>query len=295
MVKMFRRNPALASYVRDISIHIKLVSKRREESYNPADFLPILSLFPKLCGIVLLTEDCETGTALAAEVAAAQSNSGHLPQLMSLVLELERPTDSHLVYNLLALWPSIQYLSCNSGCFGNLPVPVTRPNFTLRHLGLENMPPPQVLEWLLPSQTSLQSLHMYPYGDWRSTTQSFLERYGSGLSSLRLDYAKEELFQYCPNLEELNIMYMMSGEVIESFPKGLKRVGIGYPTPEGNAPLVRLVRSLPDLRLLTVPDFMEVEECNEVEDVARRNGVTVVYKVARKWVSFCIVRSAFRC
>lgn len=283
LVKVFERNPILASYVRSISIHISLVSEKGGKSYSVADLIPIVSLFPKLSGLVIRTRDYETGEAIASRAIGAKADrSIRLPRLIS--LELDHGANSRLAYSLLRLWPSIQHLTCFGTYFGYLPLPGPRPNFVLRHLGLDDLPSTQILDWLLPQKT-LQSVHLNLGSDWQGAIRPFLERHGPGLRSLRLDYVTEAFIRCCPNLEELDVRHMMlafSDETIESFPKCLKHIRIRHPTL-GTAPLVRLVSSLPELRWLRLPRAMKwllgAEERTELEDLARRHGVTVSYEV----------------
>jgi len=229
------------------------------------------------------TGGSSTGKALTAEVTASQPTfCNELPKIVS--LELKTGGYSHLIYTLLGIWPSLQRLTCNSGCFEYPPLPGPRPDFALQHLGLDDLPSPEVLEWLIPQKT-LRSFHVKVEFDYRETIQPFLERYGPGLRSLRLECVTEPFLRCCPNLEELDIRYMtlaVNDDLIETFPRTLRRVCIRY-AAFGSSSLFAMIRSLPNLRVLTLPanlrykKLLEEEDWVDFSDLARRYGVLVEY------------------
>jgi hypothetical protein len=298
------RGHLLGSYVRHLNIQIGILRSTLTlgSGYSPEEFLPILSLFPRLYELSLYTVDAE---AVVVKYIAAWGSSSTLPQLRALTLHGPSPSSS-LLYRLLEFWPTIQYLTFNNTTY---PPPPESSNLRLVYLSYHMPVSPGILQWLVPDSIhSLQilKLHMAWNLDDDSATVHLVERQGAYIRSLELFNLPEtihRLFALLPNLEELDIEFLehpIPQNVIESIPSTLKHIRIRGLPDEGilSDSAVVLVRRLPNLRIVTLPlCSSESEEWSEAmidswrgfEAVCAHRGVSVVRDSRlSRFVSVCL-------
>lgn len=271
---------ALGSYLRSLDLRI---GPANHMGYPPHELPLILSFFPRLYELHLnssvLALDDETIQKLRTLVAGTPTHY----RLRCLKWFGPNP-QSNMMYQLLDLWPTIQFLY-----IGN-PIacepPPQRPNFTLYEIGYIKPPTTNVLKWLIPEH-SLRVVYLQDDNTESDTTKLF-NREGPHILSVRIQtytLFSASLVSRCPRLKELN-MGPLPKELTEdmngTIPRSLEHLRIRE-DPDSIAVILKVLDGLPALRVITLP--IKVRKLKGVEDLEARcvkQSVQLVYSSAAK-------------
>lgn len=291
-------NPIIGSYVRCIKLSVGLEQKSHKNgAYSSSEFLQIITMFPRLYEIYIHAATPATDHDL---VTTLDNHAlAPLPPIKSLKFTSVKRS-SLLLYRLLALWPSIEFLSFDQENFLQVASPPQEtPSFRLKQLEYQSPPPLEVLEWLVPNE-SLQILHLKQSSpglgqESKRRSEAFVALQGPSLRSLRvssMDVLSPITFTLCSNLEELDVTHMtmeLQDQVIQSLPKTIYHLRVRDTTFVGGA-LRSLIRVLPNLRRLTLPKKLKWLTGNRREHLVEFQrecvecDVSVVYETFWKYV-----------
>jgi len=240
------------SYVRHLTLDLSQPPGR--VAYSPHEFLPMISLFPRLYELELCCFNFETFDALIAALDAA--NPLELPQLRALKLTA-MGRGSNLLFRFLELWPSIRFLSFNIGRHVSPPPVVPQLDLHLLQVGYLIPPTLETLRWLIPNHSLRIFEVKSQLGD---STEPFLAEEGKYLHSLRIPNLFEQttvLLPLCTNLEELDVNYLLIkylGRITDSFPATLEHIRIRRLVCDWTE-IRDFIRAMspPNLRLITLP------------------------------------------
>lgn len=228
-----------------------------------------------------------------------------------------------ILYQLLSIWPNIQFLNIRSAMSNSLPWgdgptsvlqsnadnagEVTRRDgatIRLHDLVLSSMLPPAAVAWLLAS--SADSLRTLELGEQRNLGEKEILRYilpcTPRLRSLRLwcyDYETAALLRMCTSLEELvfcNLQFPLHCPLVLNLPPTIKHLSVRV---SGDRQLVKLQRvveavdKLPNLKVLTCNRDAQREHRSDFETLkwtCSMKGAEVVVSDAptENWVSVMI-------
>jgi hypothetical protein len=304
--EIFEANPLLGSFVRSISISVSDKTLPGRGAFTAPELVQILSFFPNLYHLQLSSFNPTSDNNV---VFTFELQEDLVPRHIRSLTFSTSARDSELLYYFLTLWPSIEFLTIASVSLRALPL--TQPTFHLKQLTYNDPPSLEALTWLVPNHT-LRYLHLTAgfdqYEGDKEISYAFLQREGAYLRSLRL-YSIEGpnlgLLALCPNLEELDVEYMdlgVPGGVLEVLPRGLEHLHVRNITAWGSVALRDMVRVLPRLRVLTVPDgakldlarhWVNVIPLEMFERECGLRGVEVVYEAAQRFPGLVSLRFGF--
>ncbi|KDQ62370.1 hypothetical protein JAAARDRAFT_149190 [Jaapia argillacea MUCL 33604] len=161
---------------------------------------------------------------------------------------------SPAIYQLISLWPSIQFLRIGSE-FVASPPPYPS-NLALYELALHRLPSPEIVTWLLAS--SKDTLRIFDCRDILSHgLTSILSPYAPSLRSVRLLRYSEQTANFlslCINLEEFAVYHIPLVTGFKNLPQSIEHFVFLNPTWSGShtlQPVIAAVKSLQKLHTVT--------------------------------------------
>jgi len=165
---------------------------------------------------------------------------------------------SPIIYQLISLWPHIQFLTIGAE-IDTLP-PSKLPGIRLHELMLfRSLIPSESLEWLLTN--SVDSLQILELRDVPGRQiKSIMTNYGPRLRSLRLlRYNKDsaDILRLCTQLEELVLYHIPTVIELKDLPPTIEHFSFRNPAnAELCAVMVPLIDTLPNLRVVTFDEHV---------------------------------------
>ncbi|EPQ54617.1 hypothetical protein GLOTRDRAFT_43638, partial [Gloeophyllum trabeum ATCC 11539] len=268
------RGRRLGGYVRRLDIWVG----PSPEWHTPAVFVTILRDCPNLyelnftpVGMYAFEE-----TVLAQLMELCQSTGPHVRALRPIGVGVQSP----IIYQLLAVWPSVKFLHLSSELIAS--PPDEPPGFSLYELTLSRNVPQEITTWFLTrSEASLQilTLRELPGPDLVNT----LSRHGPRIRSIRFfDYGKRTaaLVRACSNLQEV-VLYKLASVRDLDLPPSVEHLSFRTPfwekTPKhALRPILEVIPTLPALWLVTGDqDIRGYEEWPLLQHMCEERGVTL--------------------
>jgi hypothetical protein len=196
-------------------------------------------------------------------------------QLRALRL-LRFAAESVIIFQLISVWPTIQYLTIGSEL--TIPPPIPLPNIKLHELSFfRTSIRPRCLEWLLSGSES--SLRILQFRDTPGQQMKrIVRKHTQHLRSLRMQrYDKDtaDILRSCTRLEELVLFQLPIFMEVKDLPLTIEHFSFYF---RGSAiirhPLIALIDTLPNLRVITCdkdvkqyPDFDAIRTACNVKHV----------------------------
>ncbi|OSX59898.1 hypothetical protein POSPLADRAFT_1035402 [Postia placenta MAD-698-R-SB12] len=222
-------------------------------SLRPTEFLTLLDHCPRLYELILRAYNVHAfEEPLTRALGALASDPARTP-LRALSL-LRAGVQSPLLYQLLAVFPSVRFLRLGSEMAA--PLPKSPASVALTELVLYRLPSPRILSWLLASSLStLAILDLRDAPDVQLT--EILAPHGPRLRSLRLlryNARGAALIRLCPALEELVLFQLSTFLPLANLPQTLEHLSFrdfSWTSNPSLQTIIAAIETLPRLRLLT--------------------------------------------
>jgi hypothetical protein len=163
---------------------------------------------------------------------------------------------SPIIYQLIALWPRIQFLTIGAE-IDALP-PTQMPVIRLHELLLfRSLIPSEFLDWLLSnSESSLQilGLHDVPGQQIKSVLAKHIGPRIRSLRMLRFNRDSAYIMRLCTHLEELVLHHIPIVVELKDLPRTIEHLSIRSAVL--HAPIIPLIGTLPNLRVVTFDENM---------------------------------------
>ncbi|KZV83177.1 hypothetical protein EXIGLDRAFT_324174 [Exidia glandulosa HHB12029] len=206
-----------------------------------------------------------------------------LPNVRSLVLEVW-PTMSRIPFQILQQTPNLRCLRLQRE-LASWP-PALAPPFKLYELSVRRPPKDHALAWLLRSATdSLVVLESYDVPG--PAMRSFLAEHGAQLQSLRVfvhSFAWRTPLRACVALKEYKMVRMPTIQPLFELPKTIEHLAFANQGKDSIAPVTRLVKSLPNLRIITHDAWSaEQDDFLDLRNVCEQIGVALRVETFPFW------------
>ena len=244
------RGKILGSYIRMLNIHVGVVSSPKC-GLSSHEFIRLLSFCSRIYCLTLHSGIYKFTT----ESVNSLRNIAAKTNLRALNLA-ECGRQSPILYQLLSIWPSIQFLRIGCG-FQALP-PSAQSKIQLYELVLscgEHMPS-QTLDWLLSSsQTSLEILELWD--EVGPQMKNLVAKHSKYLRSLRIPCHNKvcaEAVDLCPKLEELALVVYQSTAFTQfrNLPSSIQHFAIHNSANRPlHHPVISAIDTLPNLRVVS--------------------------------------------
>ncbi|KAI0372196.1 hypothetical protein BV20DRAFT_103597 [Pilatotrama ljubarskyi] len=275
------RGRTLGQHIRVLEI---FVGEKSGLDLDDADLVDILGRTPRLY-------------ELALRVAGIHQFSVHtmenLMRLAAASLRIRALTllscgiQSPILYQLLQVWPSIEFLFI--GVEIAAPPPKWSPTFRLYQLTLMRTPRYSILSWLL--STSNDSLRIISFRDAPGReVDPLLEAVGPRLRSLRLmNYSLRvaKVLEYCPNLEEFVIVQLSTLFKLDNLPRTLEHLSCRNLPSEDQSldSVIDAIANLPRLRIVTCASQAAADlKITELGHLCGSKGIELVLDETPFWV-----------
>ncbi|CCM03503.1 uncharacterized protein FIBRA_05637 [Fibroporia radiculosa] len=228
------------------------VGKLSDRALSAPGFLAVLQRCPRLYALnVRLCALHEFDKDTLAQLRTIARSKRRTP-LRALSL-MQCGVQSPVLYQLLDVWPTIQFLRIGV----ELVCPPPEPGgFQLYELAIHRMPSPDILRWLLSG--SADSLQIAEFRDIPGPQLTdLLTRHGPRLRSLRLmpfNMRATAVIRLCPNLEELVLFQLSTFLGLGALPQRLEHLSFRNYTWSSSPSLetvVATVGRLPRLRIVS--------------------------------------------
>ncbi|KAI0632157.1 hypothetical protein C8Q77DRAFT_905046 [Trametes polyzona] len=283
------RGRRLGQCVRILEVY---VGEKTGTDLDDADLVDILRRTPRLYELALRITGIHQFSVLTIEKLMHLATSDAIPgecgplRIRSLAL-LSCGIQSPILYQLLQLWPCIEflYLGVEIAC----PPPIWTQTFQLYQLTLMRTPRYSILSWLLSASTESLRIIMFRDAPGRDV-DPLLEVIGPGLRSLRfMNYIPRAaaVIRFCPRLEELVIVQLPTLFQLENLPRGLEHLSCRNLPGEDQSlgSIIHAVEDLPHLRVLTCDTkATEDERFGELERLCKSKGVECFVDEVPFWV-----------
>lgn len=266
------RGKILGSYVRSLQVNLDHTFGYADGTLDMRRFTLLLSRFPHLYELSLHVYGIQRFNELELAELRFIANTVHLRALRLLQFSIQ----SVIVYQLISVWPTIQYLTIGSAIA--VPPPIPEPRIKLRELSFfRTTIKPRCLEWLLSgSETSLQILQFRDTPGPRM--KKIVQKHAPYIRSLRMQrYDKDsaDILHLCTRLEELILFQLPIFMDVNDLPFTIEHFSFYF---RGSAiirhPLIALINNLPNLRLITCdkdveqyPDFAGIRSACDARHV----------------------------
>ncbi len=245
-----QRGRTLASYIRRTDI---IIGVQADVNLTVDDLLGLVSHCHGLYAVTLRVPRIhEFGPSMMEGLRRAHEAS--LPTPIRSLSLLLCGTQSPILYQLLAVWPSIQYLRVGTELAA--PPPIEPNKVQLYELTLFREPPLAHVEWLLSaSKNTLRILEcvVAPGSEY----DHLLEDLGKHLLSLRIFRHTRRfaaVVQFCPELKEIVITQLSSFLPLGDLPPTLEHLSFRSMSAVATIPLqpiISAIGNLPKLRLVS--------------------------------------------
>ncbi|KAH9947596.1 hypothetical protein B0H21DRAFT_807153 [Amylocystis lapponica] len=250
------RGRQLGSYVRTMEMFIE---SSDHMGHTVAGFIAVLSRCPRIYELVLCAPHLHMFDDATMD-QLRQLAHGPLQVTIRALSLLLCGIQSPLLYQLLEVWPTVQFLRLGTEL--NATPPRAPAPIKLYELVLHRTPSQEILEWLLSaSESSLQ------IADFRDVPgplfDDLLRLHGPHLRSLRLmrySARAAAVIKHCPNLEELILFQLSTFLDLARLPQTLEHLGFRNYTWSASPSLhtiITAIDSLPRLRIVTCDPHTE--------------------------------------
>ena len=238
------RASRIGTFVRRLNINV-----RSHGNVQLNGFIELLGKCPNLYELVLAIEVHELD-------AKTMDNLAHPPSPTRIVALNLRScgTQSPILFQLLSLWPSIEFLRLGTEIAARHPP--TPPTFKLYELTLLRNLRIATLEWLLSASEGHLRILEFRDPPGREIDPIF-NIHGPHLQSLRLfrhSGHANSMVQKCVGLKELVLFQISHLFRLDNLPKSLEHFGFRnfiWGEIRSYAPVIRVIEQLPNLKLVT--------------------------------------------
>ncbi|OSD07187.1 hypothetical protein PYCCODRAFT_1473793 [Trametes coccinea BRFM310] len=299
---------ALGEHVRIMEVYI---GEKSGHDLDDSDLADLLGRTPRLYELILRVTGVHQFLYGTME-RLAQLAAGHSTPSMSTSEEVEPlriraltllscGIQSPVLYQLLEVWPSIQFLYL--GFELAAPPPKWTPAFHLYELSLVRTPRLSVLQWLLSSSSDSVQILSFRDSPGRDV-DPLLREIGPRLRSLRLmDCTRRSaILPYCPNLEEFATVQLPGHLKLENLPPTLEHLSYKrlYADTQLLECVIDVLDTLPRLRALTCASQATADErFGELQRLCNSRGVRIILDEMPVWVMgariVCIEGTAEQC
>ncbi|KAJ6613279.1 hypothetical protein B0H10DRAFT_1881385 [Mycena sp. CBHHK59/15] len=284
-------NPALLSHVRVLSVALSdkpLLRIGGGESTCPVSTLvSILERCPKLYELSISSRGLFwLGLQSRSDIMAViQTNSLSIRSLRILECSVQSP----ILYELLALFPAIQFLTLG------VEIAASPPSWTPMHnfyeLSLHRTPSSEILSWLL--SASEISLRILELRDLPSVhTQADLARHCPHIQSLRLmryNAHTAAILRQCTNLSELVLLNVPTLISLPDLPPSLEHFAFVIQTHSASVdlrPVINAVSALPHLRILSFVGDPQLDQIPMLKSACDAKGAIMRQTTTHRfWVT----------
>ncbi|KAJ7505319.1 hypothetical protein B0H11DRAFT_1708669 [Mycena galericulata] len=281
------RKPALLSHVRTLAIGLSVnVPPADDMVCQVSTLVSILGHCPQLYELSISARALfSLGSESTSSIAAGVRTTGLCIRALRL---MECSVQSPILYELLALFPGVQFLTLGVEIAAS--PPTWTPTARLYELTLHRMPSSEVMVWLLSSSgTSLRILELRDLPSPR--TQSDLATCCPHIQSLRLMRYNADtaaILRQCTNLLELvllNVPMLMS---LPALPPSLEHFTLLIQTYTARVdlqPVIVAVDALPRLRTLSFIGDSHLEQIPRLQEACNAKGVTMWTTLHKFWIN----------
>ena len=284
----------LGGYVRVLELFI---GDKAGLDLDDADLADALSHTPRLYELILRVtgiHEFAMGTmekllALTSPRVSGSPSLPHTPLRIRALNLLSCGIQSPILYQLLSIWSSIEFLLVGVEIAAPPPRSLPLPSARLYQLTLMRTPRLYVLTWLL--SASMDSLRVVSFRDPPGRElDPILDTVGLRLRSLRLmnnGVRTPKLLERCPNLEELVLVQLSTVFGLEGLPGTLEHLSCrNLPEePQSLELVIAAVRMLPRLRVVTCDKRARLDEqFRELEGLCAGKGVELFADETPFWV-----------
>lgn len=270
------RSSLLASYVR--RVHISIGGAVVDQDSDVSDFIELLSHCRQVYEVTLRVQgvhDFGPETLDALRTAHQQA----LPVSIRAFGLLTCGTLSPILYQLLSVWPTVQYLRLGTELAALPPdLPV---NARLYELILWRVPRPTILQWLLSaSKDTLRILdcHTAPDRQYDHVLNDFYAQLQS-LRILRHTLPSNSMIRKCVGLRELILVQYSNFIPLGQLPQTLEHFGFRHFPGATNfslKPIISAIHNLPKLRLVSCDaSAQEHEEYASLRSICEKRNIVI--------------------
>lgn len=262
---------------------------------DDTDLADILSRTPKLYELVLrVTGIHEFAMGTMEKLRTLAGVDGglhpiHTPLRLRALSLLSCGIQSPILYQLLSVWSSIEFLFIGVEIAAPPPRSQPHPTFKLYQLTLMRTPRLYILSWLL--SASMDSLRIVSFRDAPGCElDPILDAVGPRLRSLRLmnnSVRTPKVLERCPNLEEFVLVQLSTLFGLEGLPGTLEHLSCrNLPDePQSLGSVIDAVGVLPRLRVVTCDKRARLDErFGELEGLCAGKGVELLVDETPFWV-----------
>ncbi|KAI1789648.1 hypothetical protein LXA43DRAFT_561143 [Ganoderma leucocontextum] len=291
-------------YSRTLGGHVRVlelfIGDKAGLDLDDADLADILSRTPRLYELVLRATGIHqfaTGTmeklralaGLDANTVDGHTHSAHTPLRIRALSLLSCGIQSPILYQLLSVWSSIEFLLIGVEIAAPPPRSQPHPSFKLYQLTVMRTPRLYILSWLL--SASMDSLRIVSFRDAPGRElDPILDAVGPRLRSLRLmnnSVRTPKVLERCPNLEEFVLVQLSTLFGLEGLPKTLEHLSCrNLPEePQSLDSVLEAVEVLPRLRVVTCDKRARLDErFGALEGLCAGKGVELFVDETPFWV-----------
>ncbi|KAH9891679.1 hypothetical protein C8Q73DRAFT_700339 [Cubamyces lactineus] len=282
------RGRLLGQHVRILEV---AVASKTTFDVDDADLAELLNRTPRLYELALRARGIhqfspstiERLTQLATHSTAEGSPALRVRALTILSCGIQSP----IVYQLLEIWPSIEFLYIGNELAA--PPPKWSPAFRLYQLTLMRTPRHSILSWLLSSSTDSLRIASFRDAPGRDL-DAILDVIGPRLRSLRMmNYSLRAaaVLRKCTRLEEFAIVQLSTLFALDGLPPTIKHLKCRNLPSEDQSlrSIIRAIGSLPELRVVTCdPQASADETFPELKDLCASRGVELILDEMPWWI-----------
>ncbi|KZT23427.1 hypothetical protein NEOLEDRAFT_1117999 [Neolentinus lepideus HHB14362 ss-1] len=277
------RGKLLGEFVRSIDIPVGY----GDDAYSPTNFVALLRSCPRLYNLSISIMDMhEFEPKIVYELQELAQTTG--PRIRSLRFR-RSGVQSPVLYQLLSVWPSIQFLLV--GLELAAAPPCGKPRFRLQELILHRNLLQDVLEWLLSSSAdTLQLLDLRDLPGSRFATY-LAKNHCHHIRSLRFIYSNNialALIPRCLKLEEVIMHSLPNATWKLKFPPSLEHLSFRNPAFAKSPTLehvLGIIPNLPKLRVITGDAGVRNHKDQRIlQRLCEEQGVTLSFDGKPPWV-----------
>ncbi|KAI0335864.1 hypothetical protein GY45DRAFT_709476 [Cubamyces sp. BRFM 1775] len=282
------RGRLLGRHVRILEISI---GQQTPFDIGELDLVELLHRTPRLYELALRSKGVHqfdpSTTQRLTHLATHSTAEGISPLRVRALTILSCGIQSPIVYQLLEIWPSVEFLYI--GVELAAPPPKWSPTFRLYQLTLMRTPRHSILSWLLSS--SIESLEIASFRDAPGRDlDPILDDIGPRLRSLwMMNYSPRatKVLKKCTRLEEFSILQLSTLFALDDLPPTIKHLKCRNLPSEDQSlhSIIHAIRSLPGLRVVTCDSqATEDERYTELRDLCASRGIELMLDETPLWV-----------
>lgn len=253
--KQISNTATLLSYIRRLHVNLGHQCGTGDDTLDPQHFFDLLMCCSHLYELTLSVFgvhefDQEMLLHLKSIAASIQIRA----------LRLERcGVQSPILYQLLTMWPGIQFLTIGAEMVETPPTDLPKVNLKELMLSRSRIPP-EFLSWLLSdSDSTLQILELRDIPGQQ--LKNMMMRHGPHLRSFRVlhfNRTSADILRQCTRLEEFVVYHIPVIYPLENLPTTIEHLSFRNPTKVAYAAhIIPVIEKLPNLRVITFDESIQ--------------------------------------